>query len=87
VVDLDLDVEVDADDIESTADYRAIAQRVRDTVAAESVDLLESLAQVVAAAVAAMPHVVGVTAVVHKPNAARSIGLEGVAAAATAGPG
>jgi dihydroneopterin aldolase len=86
VVDLDLDVEVEGDEIARTADYRAIAQGVRDTVAGESVDLLESLAQAVASAVAGMPRVVRATAVVHKPNAARSIGLDGVAAAATVGP-
>jgi dihydroneopterin aldolase len=86
VVDLDLDVEVEADNIAETADYRAIAQSVRDTVAGESLDLLESLAQAVASAVAAMPRVVRATAVVHKPNAARSMGLDGVAAAATVGP-
>jgi dihydroneopterin aldolase len=86
VVDLDLDIEVEGDDIAMTADYRAIAQGVRDTVAGESVDLLESLAHAVAAAVAGMPRVVRATAVVHKPNAARSVGLDGVAAAATVGP-
>ena len=32
-----------------------------------------------------MDHVVRATAVVHKPNAAGSIGIDGVAAAATAG--
>jgi dihydroneopterin aldolase len=86
VVDLDLDVEVDGDDIAMTADYRAIAQRVRDTVAGDPLDLLESLARAVASAVASMPRVTRATAVVHKPNAARSVGLDGVAAAATAGP-
>ena len=85
VVDLDLDVEVGGDAIGETADYRGIAQAVRDTVAAESFDLLETLAGSVANAVLAMPRVTRVTAVVHKPNAARSIGIEGVAAAATAG--
>ena len=86
VVDLDLDVEVEGDHIGMTADYRAIAQSVRNVVANESVDLLESLARAVASAVAAMPHVRSATAVVHKPNAARSVGLDGVAAGATAGP-
>ena len=85
VVDLDLDVAVDADDIASTADYRAIVQAARDTVAAESFDLLETLAQAVASAVLSMDHVDRATAVVHKPAAARSTGIEGVAAAATAG--
>jgi hypothetical protein len=32
-----------------------------------------------------MDHVARATAIVHKPGAARSIGIDGVAAAATAG--
>jgi dihydroneopterin aldolase len=55
-------------------------------VAGDPLDLLESLARAVASAVAAMPRVTRATAVVHKPNAARSVGLDGVAAAATVGP-
>jgi dihydroneopterin aldolase len=82
VVDLDLEVRVDDDAIDATADYRAITQAARDTVAGTSFDLLESVAAAVAEAVAAMHHVVRATAVVHKPNAAASIGIEGVAAAA-----
>ena len=85
VVDLDLDVRVDADTIDGTADYRAIAAAARDVVAGSSFDLLESIASAVADRVGGMDHVVRATAVVHKPNAARSIGIEGVAAAATAG--
>ncbi len=85
VVDLDLDVTVDADDIGSTADYRAISQAAREKVASESFDLLETLARAVAEAVLAMDHVTRATAVVHKPGAASAIGIEGVAAAATAG--
>jgi len=85
VVDLDLEVRVDADAIGETADYRAITQAARDAVAGTSFDLLESIAAAVAGAVAGMDHVVRATAVVHKPNAARSIGIDGVAAAASAG--
>ena len=85
VVDLDLEVRVDADEIGATADYRAITQAARDVVAGGSFDLLEAIAPAVADAVAGIDHVVRATAVVHKPNAARSIGIEGVAAAATAG--
>jgi dihydroneopterin aldolase len=85
VVDLDLEVRVDGDDVAETADYRALAQSARDAVAGTSFDLLESIADAVAWAVLAMDHVTRATAVVHKPNAARSLGIEGVAAAATAG--
>ena len=86
VVDLDLDVHVESDDIAQTADYRAIVRGVRETVAASSFDLLESLARAVADAVASMPHVLHAAAVVHKPNAARSVGIDGVAAASSSGP-
>ena len=85
VVDLDLEVRVDFDVIDETADYRAIVQTVRDTVGRSSFDLLESIAAAVAEAVLAKDHVVRATAVVHKPNAALSIGIDGVAAAVTAG--
>jgi dihydroneopterin aldolase len=85
VVDLDLEVRVDRDGIHDTADYRGIAQAARDTVGSTSFDLLESIADAVARAVLDMDHVTRATAVVHKPNAASSIGIEGVAAAATAG--
>jgi dihydroneopterin aldolase len=85
VVDLDLEVRVDADHVGRTADYRAVAQTARDTVAGTSFDLLESLADAVAQAVVGLDHVTRATALVHKPNAARSVGVEGVAAAASAG--
>ena len=84
VVDLDIELMVDGDDINGTADYRLIARSVRETVAIESFDLLETLAAAVAAAVQVVPHVTKATAVVHKPGAASSIGIGGVAAAATA---
>jgi dihydroneopterin aldolase len=87
VVDLDLEVRVDGDAIGATADYRAITQAARDAVAATSFDLLESIAAAVAEAVAAMDHVLRATAVVHKPNAAASIGIDGIAAAAQSGAG
>jgi dihydroneopterin aldolase/2-amino-4-hydroxy-6-hydroxymethyldihydropteridine diphosphokinase len=85
VVDLDLEVEVTGDDIGDTADYRALTQAAREAVATTSFDLLESIADAVAWAVLRMDHVARATAVVHKPAAARSIGIDGVAAAATAG--
>ena len=84
VVDLDLEVQVDADDIDATADYRRLTDVVRAVVTTESFDLLETLAERVASAVRDEPHVVRATAVVHKPGAARAIGIDGVAAAATA---
>ena len=85
VVDLDLDVTVLGDDIVGTADYRTITETVRAVVEGESHDLIEVLARAVAAAVVGLDNVNRVTAVVHKPNAAARLGIDGVAAAATAG--
>ena len=86
VVDLDVEVDVTADRIGGTSDYRQLIRTARETVARERFDLLESIANAVAEAVAARPGVVRATAVVHKPAAARSNDVEGVAAAATAEP-
>jgi dihydroneopterin aldolase len=85
VVDLDLEVDVTGDDIGDTADYRALTQATREVVATTSFDHHETNADAVAWAVVRTEHVTRATAVVHKPNAARSIGIEGVAAASTAG--
>lgn len=87
VVDLDVEVEVSSDDIAATADYRKLIQTARDVVAGESLDLLESLAAALAQAIAALPRVIRATAIVHKPAAARSSEIQGIAAAATLEPG
>ncbi len=87
VVDLDVEVDVAADDIESTADYRRLVETAREVVTGGSFDLLEKLADAVARAVADLPRVVRATAIVHKPAAAASNRIHGVAAAATAEPG
>jgi len=83
VVDLDLTVEIDRDSIEATADYRAIVERVRAIVEGESFDLIEMLADRIANEIAAVDRVSSVTAVVHKPNAAAHLGIDGAAAAVT----
>jgi len=83
VVDLDVEVDVTGDRIGGTADYRKLVETARGVVASESFDLLESLAAAVARAVAHLDGVVRATAIVHKPSAARSNELQGVAAAAT----
>ena len=84
VVDLDVEVDVTVDRIGGTSDYRQLIRTARETVERERFDLLESIADAVAEAVAARPGVIRATAVVHKPAAARSNDVEGVAAAATA---
>lgn len=83
VVDLDLEVEAGGDELEQTADYRAVIRTARATVEGESFDLLEMLANAVANAVLELDGVVKVAAVVHKPAAARSNDVQGVAAGAT----
>lgn len=84
VVDLDLEVEVREDSIDGTADYRAITDAVREVVEQGSFDLIETMADAIARRIASFPQVAAVTAVVHKPNAAGRLGIDGVAAAATA---
>lgn len=84
VVDLDLEVDVGDDSIEATADYRRITDAVREVVEQGSFDLIETMAGAIARRVASTARVTGVTAVVHKPNAGARLGIDGVAAAATA---
>jgi len=84
VADLDVEVVVGGDAIEETADYRALVAAARDVIESRSFDLLESIAAAVANAVVVHPGVVRATAIVHKPSAAVSSGVQGVAAAFTA---
>jgi dihydroneopterin aldolase len=83
VVDLDVSVEVHGDDLDATTDYRVLADAARETVEGGSFQLLESLAEAVARAVYQYEGVMRVTALVHKPNAARSMGAGDVAVEAT----
>ncbi len=84
VVDLDVEVRAEADAIEHTADYRTLIREAREVVRNGSFDLIETLAHAVADRIAGQPGVVSATAIVHKPAAAISNGVQGVAAAATA---
>jgi dihydroneopterin aldolase len=84
VVDLDIEVDIGADDITGTADYRGLTETVRAIVEQRSFDLIESLAAAIAEDLLRLDHVERVTAVVHKPNAAERLGIDGVAAAVTA---
>jgi dihydroneopterin aldolase len=84
VVDLDVEVDVSGDDIGATTDYRRLIRTARETVERERYALLENLADAVARSVAALEGVVRATAIVHKPAAARSNDVQGVAAGATA---
>jgi dihydroneopterin aldolase len=84
VVDLDLEVEVHEDSIDATADYRGVTDAVREIIEQGSFDLIESMAEAIAHRIASFPRVAEVTAVVHKPKAAGRLGIDGVAAGATA---
>ena len=83
VVDLDVEVDAAGDAVDATADYREVTDAVREIVEGGSFDLIESMAEAIAVRVGAFPHVARVTAVVHKPNAATRLGIDGVAAGAT----
>lgn len=83
VVDLDLEVEVGDDTIGGTADYRGITEAVRAVVSERSFDLIETMAEEVAHVCLGVDRVMRATVVVHKPNAATRLGIDGVAAAVT----
>jgi dihydroneopterin aldolase len=83
VIDLDLEVEVGQDSIDETADYRGVTDQVRAIVQERSFDLIESMGESIADACLAFGAVTRATVVVHKPNAAARLGIDGVAAAVT----
>lgn len=78
VVDVEVWVEVTADSLEGTLDYRVIVDRVRETVGGTSFVLLEALAEAVATDLMDFPQVLRTEAVVHKPRAAASLGVDDV---------
>ncbi len=83
VVDLDLAVDIGAaaaaDDLSRTVDYAALAVRVRDAVAADPVDLIETVADRLARLVLADPSVRWVRVSVHKPDAPVLVPIHDVA--------
>jgi dihydroneopterin aldolase len=83
VVDLDLEVEVGEDRIEGTADYRKVVERVREVIAEDTFDLIETMAEEIAKACIGFDRVMRATVVVHKPRAADRLGIAGTAAAVT----
>jgi dihydroneopterin aldolase len=85
VVDLDVVVDLEDDELDATADYRALADAARQVVAQGSFELLETLADAVARAVYAFAPVRSVAAVVHKPGAAESMGIDDVSVQAILG--
>ena len=83
VVDLEVWVRGGEDRLDDTIDYRDIVATARETVETNSFVLLETLAEVVASSVMALGDVAKVTAAVHKPGAAASLGVADVLAEAT----
>ena len=83
VIDLDLEVQVGEDQIGGTADYREVTERVRAVVEQGSFDLIETMAGQIAEACVAFDRILRASVVVHKPNAATRLGIDGVAAAVT----
>lgn len=82
-IDLDVDIDVGKDSLDATVDYRVLADAARTAVEESSFELLESLAEAVARAAYQFAGVSRVTATVHKPGAARSMGADDVSAEAT----
>jgi dihydroneopterin aldolase/2-amino-4-hydroxy-6-hydroxymethyldihydropteridine diphosphokinase len=87
VVDLEVEVGPEDDELSQTADYREIAHAARRTIDERSFALLETIVREVAHAVAALPGVKAVRAVVHKPQAARRLGVDDVSAVFSVGTG
>lgn len=83
VVDLDLEVDVAGDDLTTTADYARLVPAVQDLVSGESYRLIETLATRIAEVVASTPGVRSCRVIVHKPEAAESLGVADVSAQAT----
>jgi dihydroneopterin aldolase len=83
VVDLDLEVEVGADAIGETADYRRVSEAVRTLIERGSYDLIEWMAADIAETCLGWDAVTRASVVVHKPNAATRLDIDGVAAAVT----
>lgn len=85
VIDLDchFDRVSDRDDLLATVDYAELADQVAGIVQAESVDLIETLAERIAAACLANPQIRRVTVTVHKPEAAMPVPVRDVAVRVT----
>lgn len=82
IVDLEVDVAPSSDELGATGDYRAIIAVVRELVAEESFELLETLALQIVEAARRVPGVKACRATVHKPAAAARLGARDIAAEA-----
>jgi dihydroneopterin aldolase len=85
VVDADVWVTTSADSLTGTFDYREVVQTARQTIEATSYVLLETMAEAVATALLEAGSVERVTVVIHKPGAAKAMGVADVSAEVTLG--
>src|SRR4051794_7631663 len=79
VLKLDTRAAAASDDLADTIDYGTLAQRLADVVAGEPCDLIETLAQGLAAVCLADDRVFEVEVTVHKPQAPIEVPFEDVA--------
>lgn len=79
VLELDTRAAAAGDDLTQTVDYGELARRLSGIVQGEPVDLLETLAARLAAAVLEDPRVEAVEITVHKPQAPVGVPVEDVA--------
>jgi dihydroneopterin aldolase len=80
VADVEVWVEVTADSLVATLDYRVIVDRVRETISGTSFVLLEALAEAVATDLMELSKPLRVVVAVHKPRAAASLGVDDLSA-------
>lgn len=82
VVDVALDIDTapaaTSDDLMDTVDYAALAERLRDVIGGEPVNLIETLAERLAAVCLADPRVQTVTVELHKPEAPVTVPVEDI---------
>lgn len=70
--------DVGSDDLATTVDYGEVAIRIVDAIEGQPVDLIETLAERIAAALLDMAGVAGVSITVHKPNAPITVPFDDV---------
>jgi dihydroneopterin aldolase/2-amino-4-hydroxy-6-hydroxymethyldihydropteridine diphosphokinase len=78
VIDTDLTAAAAADDLTLTVDYGAVAQLAHGRLVGPPFALIETLADAIAADIAALPGAAQVTVTVHKPHAPMPVGVADV---------
>ncbi|MET1053443.1 MAG: dihydroneopterin aldolase [Mycetocola sp.] len=79
VVGIDLQPVSASDDVSTTIHYGELAEKVAAAVAADPVDLIETVAERIATLVLAYPAALSVRVTVHKPDAPISVPFDDVA--------